>query len=51
MGNEASPREEEKRRDVVGIRGEEGVRFHPCMWVEVTIGPPTIFSPLRVFNF
>lgn len=55
MGYRASPREGEERKergDVEGVRGEEGVTFHPCMWVEVTIGPPTIFLHLRcsIFN-
>ncbi|TKS90971.1 hypothetical protein D9C73_025104 [Collichthys lucidus] len=27
-------RGEQERGDVEGVRGEEGVRFHPCMWVE-----------------
>lgn len=33
-------------------RGEEGVRFHLCMWVDVTMGPPTTFSHLwcSIFN-
>lgn len=35
-----------------GVRGEQGVSFHPCMWVEVTIGPPSTFSHLgcSIFN-
>ena len=43
---------EKERGDVEGVRGEQGVRFRPCMWVEVTIGPPSTFSHLgcSIFN-
>lgn len=54
MGYRASPREDEEKKErgaVEGVRSEEGVRFHPGMWVEVTIVPAYHISPLTAFNF
>ena len=41
-----------RERRCRGVRSQPGVRFHPCMWVEVTRGPPTTFSHLgcSIFN-
>lgn len=53
-GYTASPRGErgeKQREDVEGVRGEQGVKFHPYMWVEVTTVPAYQIFPLYGVQF